>query len=146
MRPLLLAVVLFAVGCSSGGGGSSTASTPEAPPTPKFTNIVLTDDESSKAPKTEFGKDTAKLTVFFDFENVPSGSKLNGVWICEKAPDLDIPPDFKIDEASVDVGMLTNTGNFSLSKPTNGWPAGDYRVELQIDGKTVETVKFKIGK
>ena len=42
--------------------------------------------------------------------------------------------------------MLTNSGNFSLSKPTAGWPFGAYKVELQLDGKVLETVKFNIAK
>jgi hypothetical protein len=145
MRSLLFVAVVLVAGCGSSGGGTASApATPPAPPAAKFTNIILTDDENSKAPKDTFSHETPKIIVFFDFENMKNGSKITGVWICEKAEN--IPADFKIDEASVEVGMLTNSGNFSLSKPTAGWPFGAYRVELQLDGKVLETVKFNIAK
>lgn len=146
MRPLFFAAVLVVAGCSSTGGDTHTASGAKASATPKFTDIVLTDNESTKAPKDVFGADTAKLFLIFNFENIPNGTVIQGSWICEDAPDLDIPKDFKIDEASITVGPLTNSGNFSISKPNSGWPAGDYRVDVQMDGKIVETRKFKIGK
>jgi hypothetical protein len=137
--PLLMALMLV------GGCGSSTSGDAAAPAStePKFTDIVLTDSEDDKPPKSEFKTDTAKIWVFFGLENVKTGSKIKGVWICEKAPD--IPPDFKIDEASVDIGMIDNMGNFSLSKPNNGWPVGDYRVELYVDDKKLDERKFKIA-
>lgn len=138
--PLLMALMLI------GGCGSSTSGDAAAPAStePKFTDIVMTDNEDEKPPKTEFKPDTAKIWVFFGLENVKTGSKIKGVWICEKAPD--IPPDFKIDEASVDIGMIDNMGNFSLSKPNNGWPVGDYRVELYVDDKKIHEHKFKVVK
>jgi hypothetical protein len=42
------------------------------------------------------------------------------------------------------VGRLMNVVTFSLSKPTAGWPAGDYRVELFIDGKAA-AVRFNVA-
>jgi len=35
--------------------------------------------------------------------------------------------------------------SFSLSKPTNGWPVGDYRVDLLIDGTKAKSVAFKVA-
>lgn len=109
-----------------------------------FKNVVLTDVEDSKTGKDTFKVDTPKIYVYFNFENMPNGSKLKGSWVCEKSDAA--PPNFKIDEATVEVGMLTNSGNFSLSKPTKGWPEGDYHVDLCLDDKVMETVKFKVSK
>jgi hypothetical protein len=38
-----------------------------------------------------------------------------------------------------------NQADFSLTKPNAGWPAGDYRVELSINGKHASTVHFKVA-
>lgn len=138
--PLMAACLLFLMGC----GAPKTETTSAEPAQPSFKNVVLTDDEASKAPKSVYGIDTPKIFVYFDFDNVKSGSKLKGAWICEKSDAA--PPNYKIDEATVDVGMLANTGNFSLSKPTNGWPEGSYHVELSVDNKVLETVKFEVKK
>jgi len=44
------------------------------------------------------------------------------------------------------VGMINNSGDFSLSKPTKGWPVGTYRVDLYIDDKVNETAYFEVEK
>ncbi len=141
MKTLLYATALVLVaGCTGSKDGAASTE----PAKPAFKNLVLTDDESSKKPGSTFGVTTPKIFVFFDFENVGKGSALKGTWICEKSEAA--PPNYKIDEATIDVGLLTNTGNFSLSKPTNGWPVGTYRVELSIDNKLMDTVKFSVAK
>ena len=33
-----------------------------------------------------------------------------------------------------------------MSKPTKGWPPGDYRIELFIDGEPAGNVKYKVEK
>jgi hypothetical protein len=33
---------------------------------------------------------------------------------------------------------------FSIQKP-DGWPAGDYKLEITLDGKAAETRTFKVG-
>jgi hypothetical protein len=30
-------------------------------------------------------------------------------------------------------------------KPDAGWPAGDYRIDLSLNGEVKESVKFKVG-
>lgn len=134
---------LFAAVIAGGCGASSSESTATPASTePKFTDIVMTDDESARTPKKEFKPDTATIWVFFGLENVKSGSKIKGVWICDKAPGIE--PNFKIDEATVDIGVIENSGNFSISKPTNGWPVGDYHVELYAGDKQIDRVDFKV--
>ncbi len=135
---LLAALV---IGCSSPSGGDSASKEPSGP---AYKDIVLTDDETSKAPKATFSTDTPKIWVFFGLEGFPAGSKIKGVWICEKSEGIE--PNYKIDEAGLTVGPPLNTGNFSLSKPATGWPVGDYRVDLYIGEQIKEGVKFKIAK
>ena len=41
-------------------------------------------------------------------------------------------------------GRDTDGGVFSLSKPTKGWPVGKYRVEIYVNDKLADTVKFTV--
>jgi len=56
------------------------------------------------------------------------------------------PANYKIDSVDLTAGALVNVANFSLSKPTAGWPVGSYRVDLFIDGKPAGHKHFVIGK
>lgn len=139
----LILVAAIAVGCSSSSSGGSESST-KGPAGPAYRDIVLTDDETSKAPKATFAPDTPKIWVFFGLDGFPAGSKIKGVWICEKSEGIE--PNYKIDEAGLNVGPPLNSGNFSISKPKAGWPVGDYRVDLYIGEQIKESVKFTIAK
>jgi len=105
-----------------------------------FSNSNDDGDESMEV----FAPDTAKIFLKAELVDVPSGAKLTGTWIAEKTDAA--PPDFKIDSVDLTVGALTNVATFSLSKPNAGWPTGDYRVELAIDGKPATTAHFKVAK
>ena len=70
-----------------------------------------------------------------------AGSKVKAVWIAEKTKVA--PPGYKIDTVVLDVGTQ-NKATFALSRPRQGWPVGDYRVELFIDDKLLNTVKFSV--
>lgn len=131
---------------ATGAGGKDLGATKSAGDEAdgKFTDVVVTDDKDANTPKSEFKTDTPKIFVTFKFENVKRGSKLTGTWICEKSDVA--PPNFKIDEPTVDTGILTNSGDFSLSKPTKGWPVGSYRTDLSINGKVIQSVKFTVVK
>jgi hypothetical protein len=109
---------------------------------PRFENLVLSDARGGAAKKV-FTPDTAQIFLAASLADVKPGSKLKGVWIAEKTEVA--PPDYPIDSTEMTVGSLMNRATFSLSKPTAGWPAGDYRVELFIDGKPAGTVRFSVA-
>lgn len=148
----LLAVLILA-GCGSGGGtadggtgspepakdaGKPVAEKPKA----NFYDVVMSDNETTEAPKETFTKETPKIFAFYRANGLVAGDKLKGVWICEKSDVA--PPNYKIDEISLDVDPKDNDGNFSLSKPTNGWPVGSYRVEMYINDRLDHTAKFAV--
>lgn len=137
MRCALPLVVLMAMAEACGPAQEA------APPQPSFANIVMTDLPQTRTPKTTFKPDTPEIFVFFDLENIKSGSEIKGVWICEEAKD--IPPEFTIDEASVKIGKVENKGEFSLVKPNKDWPVGNYRVELYVGESLIDSVKFKVA-
>lgn len=109
---------------------------------PRFENPVLSDARDGAAKKV-FAPNTAKIFLAARLADVKSGSKLRGVWIAEKTKVA--PPNYQIDSTEMTGGGLMNLVTFSLSKPTAGWPAGDYRVELSINGKPAGTVRFSVA-
>jgi hypothetical protein len=109
---------------------------------PRFENLVLSDARGGAAKKV-FTPNTAQIFLTARLADVKSGSKLKGVWIAEKTKVT--PPNYQIDSTEMTVGSLMNLATFSLSKPTAGWPTGDYRVELSIDGKPAGSVRFSVA-
>jgi hypothetical protein len=95
----------------------------------------------SKTAQDQFRPDAAKVVLHAELMDVPEGVKLGATWIAEKTSVA--PPNYKIDSAEL-VAEGTNEASFSLSKPDAGWPVGDYRVDLSIDGKTVKSAHFSV--
>ena len=110
--------------------------------TPHYVDVKVSDSEDGDAMQS-FTPDTAKIFLHAGLVDVASGSKLSSNWIAEDTNGV-APPNYKIDSATVDVGMLTNVATFSLSKPNSGWPVGKYRVDLFIDGKAASAVHFEV--
>jgi hypothetical protein len=110
---------------------------------PRYSDIVLSDSDGGPA-KAVFTPQTPKLFLRAKLVDMPSGSTLKCDWIAEKTQVA--PPNYRIDGVELKVGSLMNTAKFSMSKPNAGWPEGDYRADLFIDGKPATQVKFKVAK
>ena len=110
---------------------------------PRYTEMVLSDSQDGAA-KSTFSPQTAKIFLRTKIVDAPPGSRLRSDWIAEKTKAA--PPNYKIDSVVLKVVPLMNRAGFSFSKPTAGWPEGDYRVDLYIDDKPVEKIRFKVAK
>jgi hypothetical protein len=109
-----------------------------------FENIVLSSTEDAEAPETTFSSDTARIYVSADLaDEVKAGSKVTVSWIAVDTNGV-APANYKIDEVDLDINMIENHVDSSISKPNNGWPAGDYNVVFSVDGKPMETTDFKV--
>jgi hypothetical protein len=109
---------------------------------PKYTELLLSDVKDGTA-KQVFAPTTPKVFLSTKLVDVPKGAKLKAAWIAEKTKVA--PPNYQIDSTELDVGPLMNRATFSMSKPNAGWPPGDYRVDLAINGKLLNTVRFKVA-
>jgi hypothetical protein len=109
---------------------------------PRYTDLRLSDVKDG-SPKQIFAPTTAKIFLTAKLVDVPTGAKLKGAWIAEKTKAA--PPNYLIDSVELTVGPLMNSASFAMSKPNAGWPLGDYRVELSINRKLVNTVRFKVA-
>src|SRR5205085_1397872 len=96
--------------------------------TPRLENIVVSDSKGG-APVSTFKRDTPKVFVDVKLADVPSGAKVRSDWIAVDTAGA-APANYKVGTKDLKAGALVNAMTFSYSKPTAGWPAGDYRVDL----------------
>jgi outer membrane usher protein FimD/PapC len=109
---------------------------------PKYGELVLSDVKDGTA-KQVFAPTTPKIFLSTKLVDVPTGAKLNAAWIAEKTKVA--PANYQIDSTELNVGSLMNRATFSMTKPNAGWPPGEYRVDLAINGKLLNTVRFKVA-
>jgi hypothetical protein len=109
---------------------------------PQYVEIVISDSEGGDEVEA-FAPDTAKIHITAELVDVSPGMKISCKWIAEKTKVA--PQDYEIDSIALTIAPKVNLAHFALSKPSTGWPLGDYRVELSINDKLAETVRFKVG-
>lgn len=83
----------------------------------------------------EFGpNDTIYLSV--ETEGTGSNSTLAARWTYQDGQEVDRS------ETTISASGRDHT-EFHVSKP-DGWPPGDYQVEITLDGRTVDTLDFEV--
>ncbi len=80
-----------------------------------------------------------KVTFYF---RAPGGTKLTGSFIAEDVGKA-APKNFAIDTATVTAADKM-AATFTLARPKNGWPTGQYRLEIKHGDKLVHTERFMI--
>jgi hypothetical protein len=107
-----------------------------------FTNIVLSATKDGGTAQSNFPIDTPVIYVSADLVDIASTSKLTFSWISVDSHGV-APANYTIDKVDLAVGS-NNQADSQISKPTAGWPAGTYRVDLAIDGTVATSVPFSI--
>ena len=105
--------------------------------------VVMTTGPEDK-PVTTFESDTPELYAMFKTEGIKSGDKVRGALIAEEVGKA-APPNTKVLETTLDLEEDTEDGEFTFSKPNKGWPLGKYRVEIYVNDKLADTVKFTVS-
>ncbi|HUT21830.1 MAG TPA: hypothetical protein VMX18_00295 [Candidatus Bipolaricaulota bacterium] len=77
-----------------------------------------------------FYADTDVIYATAILANVPSGTKATGTWYYFD-PEQGVTT---IGSYILESEEINSDLAYSLSKPTNGWPAGNYQVEIAVDG------------
>lgn len=80
-----------------------------------------------------------KVTFYF---RAKAGTTLTGAFIAEDVGAA-APKNFVIDSANVTAADKM-AATFTLGRPTNGWPIGQYRLEIKQGKKLVHTERFMI--
>lgn len=121
--------------------GNTNASLAPSSTLPVVESVIALDENTK--PTDTFSTSAPQLNTFFQTAGTHAGDKLRGVWI---ATDVGAaaPKDTKINEATLTATKDDFHGAFTLTKPTRGWPPGEYRVELYLNDVLVTTVKFTI--
>ncbi|HEX6565729.1 MAG TPA: hypothetical protein VF020_15670 [Chthoniobacterales bacterium] len=103
---------------------------------------IIAEGQDSK-PATAFAPDAPKLYAFFRSEGTHAGDKLRGVWIADDVGSA-APKQTTIDQATLTADKDNFYGGFSLTKPTKGWPAGKYHVDIYVNDKLAVSPEFTI--
>ncbi len=106
-----------------------------------LTNIRMGDQLNGKTDllnqTTTFVPSTGVLYVVFDWQGDAAGKQLNVKWFFDQNNIL-------IDQSFYEFPANEGSSNASLSKPTNGWPLGDYHLEFSVDGKVIKQQSFVV--
>ena len=89
-----------------------------------------------------FARDTSKIVCVWRGKGIKSGTVLKGVWIAEDVGNA-APPNYKLIEKSMTI-TVENEGSLNVTKPTNGWPVGKYRIEIYLNDTRVKSLAFTI--
>jgi hypothetical protein len=75
----------------------------------------------------------------------PAGNaKVRAVWIAEDTGGI-VPANYKVDEATAIATPPESVGTFTLSRPSDGWAAGKYRVEFYVQDALAGTARITIA-
>jgi hypothetical protein len=86
--------------------------------------------------------DALQIVARWRGHGLRKNAKIRAVWI---AQDTGVAPvDFKVDEATAVAPISNAFGKFTLSRPSDGWATGKYRVEFYVDGELTDTVDLTI--
>src|SRR5687768_4318667 len=95
-------------------------------------------DKKVSAPKESFAKND---TIYVSVDTSGTGTanlKVNWTYTGKDGKTVPVKEDSQTIQASG-----ASTTEFHISKP-DGWPAGDYTVEVSQDGRVVQTKRFKV--
>ncbi|MBU4448258.1 MAG: hypothetical protein KKD99_06705, partial [Proteobacteria bacterium] len=130
----------------SGKGQDKTQAPPPAASIVSVTTCAGVTEPGMKAlgVRKEFNALAPEIHALVQLKNVKAGSKLKGSWIAVDAID---EPNYVIKSYTIDLKDKGDaTAHFVISKPTNGWPSGKYKLDLYIDGKIAGSAPFTVSK
>jgi len=139
---LALAILLIAsLGVIAAGCEGTVSFT-----TAKITDIVMAKgvdaEKKPVSPTSTFTTDIPEIFCSAKMNNAPADTKVTGKWVYVSGEAKDLS-NFEIDSATLNIDG-TAYFSMSLSRPTNGWPKGSYKLVYLIDGKEAGSAPFTI--
>ena len=141
----VLFIEMRATGLGTGTKGEEKS---EEVGAPELANIItcagVTGEDTRPVNITaHFKPESPEIHVVATVKNARSGTKARGVWIAVDAIET---PNYEINSTELVLEQAgTATFHFQLSRPTNGWPPGHYKMDLYIDGKLAGSAPFAVG-
>ena len=133
---LLLAIVALAAGCS-GEVSFTTAKLSEG-----TMALGIDDDTKPVNPTTVFSPEAEEIFCSVKLSNSPQDTEVNSTWIYVQG-ELEDTENYEIDSYAVTTDG-TRYLQFSMSRPANGFPRGEYKLVLSIDGKEELNLPFTV--
>lgn len=125
----VLALIISTLACAVGGGE------------PSLTNPRMSTDSEGVNTTTVYSGIDAFYAVA-DLSNVETGSVVDAKWYLVSAADYD-PGEIESSSVTIEDKSLYNYVSFELTS-TEGWPVGEYRVELYLNGTLAHTINFSV--
>jgi len=117
-------------------------------PAPSQTKPELRELEASLSTSSDgdaldvISADALQIVARWRGHGLRKNARIRAVWI---AQDTGVAPvNFKVDEATAVAPISNAFGKFTLSRPSDGWATGKYRVEFYVDGELIDTVDLTI--
>jgi len=106
-------------------------------------NVRMAYDSDGNNPTDVFSP-TDLFFVVADLKNAPAGTVVEAKWIAVQIAEYD-PGELIYEQAINDFtdDKFTGTIYFQLSND-DGWPVGEYRVDVYLNGTFVETAAFSV--
>ena len=154
IRTFLMAAVILAFGCSKKSESTKSEGTSTSPTTitaDKMGTFVCKDVQADAcvSPTDRFDAAVPVVHVTHKTTDLPKVGDVYVIqWIAEDVGQA-APPNTVIGTLNEEVKVLApGTTNYvvnsKLTKPTNGWPVGKYRVEIKRGDKLETTARFSI--
>ena len=116
-----------------------------APPSPAPIRVSIAAAKTADGkPETTYRSNAAQIVVRWRGENLPIGSIVRLAWIAEDVGNI-VDPNFVIDRDETEIPSPTFSARFTISRPSDGWAPGKYRVDLFVDGVLRDTLGITIG-
>jgi hypothetical protein len=117
------------------------AQSPAASELKKLEASVSTSSDGD--PLKTISADALQIVARWQGHGLRKNAKIRAVWI---AQDTGVAPaDFKVDEANAVAPVSNAFGKFTLSRPSDGWAPGKYRIEFYVDGELTDTAEVTIA-
>ena len=130
--PILLAVLALIASTLACAAGDPTLS-----------NVRTAFDDAGEQTSSVFST-TDTIYVVGDVANGVTGNVVSSKWMVENVEGYDAG--YVIDEVdlTLEEDKFAYTVNFYFEPPTEGWPTGDYKVEVYFNGVLNSTVTYSV--
>lgn len=107
-----------------------------------LTNLRMAFDQDGENVTTTFSP-TDVFYAVADLANAPQGTQVEAKWTAVNAADTEPNLEFQTQTFDITEESFTGTIYFQLSND-EGWPAGQYKVDLYLDGNLAQTAEFSV--
>jgi len=104
--------------------------------TARLDNVKLYKDPDRQTKTTGYAPGDTFYCIL-DLKNAPDDTTVKATWSSVSASGDTLIDEYELTTGS---GVLT----FQLTPPEAGWPKGNYRVDLFLNGKKKVTIEFKV--